>query len=48
MSTKNKNRKELPCLDCEHADITCGEVMCTIEGRAVKHVKICPETGEEL
>jgi len=43
-----KNKKELPCLDCKHADITCGEVMCTIEGKAVHLIKICPETGEEL
>jgi len=43
-----KNKKELPCLDCKHADITCGEVMCTLEGKAVHLIKVCPETGEGL
>jgi len=33
---------ELPCFTCEHADMSCGEITCELEKRAVHLLDECP------
>jgi len=40
-------KNELPCMECEHADFSCGELACELEGRALHLMSECP-IGEEI
>jgi len=35
-------KDELPCFECEHAEIVCGEITCLVEKRAVHLLERCP------
>jgi len=32
----------LPCFDCPHSDLSCGEITCELEKRAVHLLTECP------
>jgi hypothetical protein len=38
---------DLPCFQCPHSDLSCGEITCEIEGRAVHLMEKCP-LGKEI